>query len=147
MEDKEYQQLVKSIEPPIPYLKNATLAFLVGGAVCTLGQWVLNSFVAMGFGPEDAAAPTSVVMVFLAASLTALGLYDRIATWAGMGTALPITGFANSVVAPAMEFRREGLVLGTGARMFQLAGPVIAFGMATAFLVGLVLLIMIQVRG
>lgn len=142
MADREYLARAAVLTPAVPYVRNALLAFLVGGAICTIGQIVWGGFVAYGFPAADAFAPTAVVMVFLSALFTALGLYDRIVKGAGMGAALPITGFANSMVSPAMEFRSEGLVLGTGARMFQLAGPVLVYGLATAFAAGVVLLVL-----
>jgi stage V sporulation protein AC len=138
---QRYWTLAKSAEPKAPWLRNGLLAFLVGGTICTIGQAVQSGFVAMGMTKEAAVAPTAVVLVGAAAVLTALGVYDRIVAWAGMGGALPITGFANAMVSPAMEFRREGLVLGTGARIFQVAGPVLTFGLMTAFVAGLVLLV------
>ncbi len=142
MADREYLARASALTPPVSYLKNALLAFLVGGAICTIGQIVWEGFVAYGFPAADAFAPTAVVMVFLSALFTALGLYDQMVKGAGMGGALPITGFANAMVSPAMEFRSEGLVLGTGARMFQLAGPVLVYGLATAFAAGVVLLVL-----
>lgn len=145
MDAKRYQSLARTAEPPAPSVRNAVLAFVAGGIICVLAQVVMNAFVSYGFPPEDATAPTAVVMVFFAAVFTAFGLYDRLVKWVGMGASLPITGFANAIVAPAMEFRSEGLVFGTAARMFQVAGPVIAFGMATSFLAGLLLLIGMRV--
>lgn len=147
MDAQTYVRRARTVEPPLPYVRNAALAFLGGGAICTIGQAVMNFFVSYGFKPPDATAPTAVVMVFLAAAATALGFYDNLAEWLGMGAGLPITGFANAIVAPAMEFRPEGLILGTAARMFQIAGPVIAFGMATSFVAGVVFLIGKQLGG
>lgn len=145
MKDAQYLKRASALTPPVPLLRNALLAFVVGGAICTIGQIVWEGFVAYGFPDADAFGPTAIVMVFLSALLTALGLYDRIAQRAGMGASLPITGFANAMVAPAMEFRTEGLVLGTGARMFQLAGPVLVYGLVTAFAAGVVLLALMGV--
>jgi stage V sporulation protein AC len=137
MDAARYRLLVKRANPRAPVARNVLLAFAVGGGIGVIGQLVQNFFVGLGMSTTAAAAPTAVVMVGLAAVFTALGWYDQLVTWAGMGAVLPITGFANAMVAPAMEFRREGLVLGTGARIFQVAGPVLTFGLVAAFLVGL----------
>lgn len=139
MQAADYDRLAKRYSPASPVGGNLWRAFLTGGAISAVGQAVTNYWTTVhGLSPEAAAAPTSVVMVFIGALLTALGVYDEIGRWGGMGAALPITGFANSVVAPAMEFKREGLVLGVSARMFQVAGPVLVFGLATAFVIGLI---------
>lgn len=138
-QQKDYKQLQAKITPGRPVLRNLIAAFVVGGTITTVGQVVLNLFVAQGLNPRDAASPTAAVMIFLGALLTGLGVYDSIGSFAGMGAALPITGFANSIVAPALEFKREGFVLGVGARMFTVAGPVIVYGLVTSFAVGLVL--------
>jgi len=141
LDAQTYLKRARTAEPPAPYFRNALLAFVGGGAVCAIAQAVLNFFIGYGFKAPDATGPTAVVMVFFASVATALGFFDNLAEWFGMGASLPITGFANAIVAPAMEFRTEGLVLGTGSRMFQVAGPVIAFGLATAFVSGLVFLV------
>lgn len=138
MAQQHYQKLVQEKKPPRPVVRNAVAAFLVGGLICTVGQLVMNYFVSRGMPAKEAAGPTAGVMVFLGALLTGLGIYDQIGRFAGMGSALPITGFANSIVSPAMEFKREGFVLGVGARMFVIAGPVIVYGLVTSFLVGLI---------
>ncbi len=130
-----YQQLLQKHTPSRPIFRNLVLAFLVGGAITTIGQGVLNFFVSQGLSPKDAATPTAGVMIFLGALLTGLGVYDKIGKFAGMGSALPITGFANSIVSPALEFKREGFVLGVGARMFQVAGPVIVYGVVSSLVV------------
>ena len=114
------------------------MPYIVGGLICTLGQGVLNYFVSQGMSPKEAGGPTAAVMILLGALLTGLGIYDRLGKFAGAGSFGPITGFANSIVAPALEYKREGYVLGVGARMFQIAGPVLVYGMSTAWLVGLV---------
>lgn len=124
--------------PPTPVLANVVRAFVMGGAISVVGQLVLDFFEAHGFAPAKAAAPTAVVIVAFGALFTGLGWYDRVVKWGGMGGSLPISGFANAMVAPAMEYRREGLVLGVGAKLFTVAGPVLAYGLGTAFLVGLV---------
>lgn len=138
MDKAEYQRRARQIEPPRPLARNAMFAFLVGGAICLVGQGVQTGLMAMGYSTETAMAPTAVFMVFLGAVFTATGLYDRLTEFAGMGATLPITGFANAVVAPAIEFKNEGALMGTGARIFQIAGPVIAYGLLAAFVVGIV---------
>ena len=137
MDAKRYQYVVKQKLPAKATLRNAAMAFVVGGLICLVGQVVMDFFVGRGFSEPAASAPTAIVMVALSTILTGFGVYDRIGQWGGMGAALPITGFANSVVAPAMEYRREGMVLGIGTRMFQVAGPVLVFGFGAAFVVGL----------
>lgn len=135
---KEYQKQVDQVTPKPPVLKNIIWAFLVGGLICVIGQFIQNTFMDMAFSKKDALAMTSVVMVFLGAFLTGLGVYDKIGKKAGAGSIVPITGFANSIVACAMEFKREGFVFGIGAKMFVIAGPVIVYGLVTAFIVGLI---------
>ncbi len=136
--EEDYQSMVKQ-ETPKPLLwRNSLMAFISGGVVCLLGQFIQNMYLALGFSTKDAANPTVATMIFLAALLTGLGLFDNIARWTGAGTAIPVTGFANSMTSAALEFKKEGLVLGVGSRMFSLAGSVIVFGVVTAFVVGLV---------
>lgn len=132
-----YQQMVQQTKPKPPLVRNVLGAFFFGGLICVAGQLLLNLFQARGLAQQDAGAAVSAVLVFAAAFLTGLGVYDAIAKYAGAGTIVPITGFANSIVAPALEFRREGMVLGLGARMFILAGPVLTFGFVTSWLIGL----------
>lgn len=132
--NREYQDLVKQMTPPRPILANALTAFLVGGAVSAAGQLILNYWLSLGIEKKQAAGLTSLVVVALASLLTGLGIYDRIGRFGGMGSALPISGFANSMTAPAMEFKREGWVLGVGTRMFIVAGPVIVYGLISAVL-------------
>ncbi len=124
-------------------MKNICWAFVVGGMICLIGQIIQNFFINQsGFSKPDAAASTSAVMIFLGAFFTGLGVYDELGKLAGAGSIVPITGFANSIVAPAMEFKREGYVFGVGAKMFTIAGPVIVYGTITAFVVGLLHLLM-----
>lgn len=134
----QYQKMVMSVKPKPPLLRNILGAFVFGGAICTLGQTLINLYKSLGLSKIDAGAATSATLVFLAALLTGLGVYDSVAKYAGAGTIVPITGFANSIVAPALEFRREGMVFGVGQKIFSLAGPVLAFGFVTAWLVGLI---------
>lgn len=137
-EQQDYQQFVKQRRPKPPYLQNIIMAFLVGGIICTIGQVVMNYFISRGFTPKEAGAPTSAVMVFIGAFLTGLGIYDKIGQWAGAGSIVPITGFANSIVSPAMEFKREGYVFGVAAKMFIVAGPVLVYGITTSVIIGFI---------
>lgn len=137
-EQQDYQSFAKQRQPKPPYLQNIIMAFLVGGIICTIGQIILNFYISRGLSPKEAGAPTSATMIFLGAFLTGLGIYDRIGMRAGAGSIVPITGFANSIVSPAMEFKREGYVFGVAAKMFVVAGPVLAFGISAASLVGLI---------
>ena len=142
MTPKAYQAYVKEKSPRSPLAKDAALAFLVGGAICALGQAILNGYATLGLDETDAGAATSVTLVFLSALLTGLGLYARLARFAGAGTLVPITGFANAVAAPALDFRSEGFVTGTAVKMFTIADPVIAYGTAASVVYGVVLMLM-----
>lgn len=133
-----YTSRVSRTAPREDVAGSILIAFLVGGGICVVGQAVLNFATAHGLSAKDAAAPVSVVMVFLGSLFTAFGWYDRLAKVSGMGAALPITGFSNSMTAPAMEFKREGFVLGLGARVFSVAGPVLVFGFTAACLLAMV---------
>lgn len=135
---QRYQNMVKQATPKPPVIKNIIWAFIVGGLICTLGQFFQNTFMDAGIPKKDASVLTSVVMVFLGAFFTGLGVYDELGRRAGAGSVVPITGFANSIVSPAMEFKREGYIFGIGAKMFVVAGPVLVYGMITAFIVGLI---------
>ena len=136
---QEYDQMTKKASPPSPKLKNSLCAFFIGGAVCTLGQVLLNLYQALGAGKEDAKTLVSVTLIGLTALLTACHVYDKYAKVAGAGSLVPITGFANAMVSPAMEFKAEGQILGIGVKMFTVAGPVLVFGMTAATLYGLIL--------
>ena len=138
IDQKKYKELVRQVKPKPTVIKNSILAFGVGGLICTLGQLIMNYFNQLGLSVQDAGLATSAVLVFLAALLTGLGVYDEIAKYAGAGTIVPITGFANSMVAPAMEYRGEGMIFGTGARLFTIAGPVLVFGIVSSWLAGLI---------
>lgn len=140
-EQKHFGRLLKKHRPNPPVLRNAVAAFITGGVITAVAQLVMNFFLARGVKTPEATAYTSAVMIFVGSALTAIGVYDLIGRWGGMGAALPITGFANAVVSPAMEFKREGYVLGLGAKMFVVAGPVIVFGVVTAIVVSLVRLL------
>lgn len=139
LEQKQYQQRVNERMPRSKTFSQCIRAFISGGIICCIGQAV-NDF---GKGPlslskDDTATFTAMVMVFLGATLTGLGIYDKIGTWAGAGSIVPITGFANSIVSPAMEFKREGFVMGVGAKLFSIAGPVLVYGVSASILVGLI---------
>ncbi len=138
MTEKEYGKLVKSMAPKSPILKDCLFAFFIGGLICTLGQAFLNGYGALGLDKTDAGTATSATLIAISALLTGLSLYDNIAKHAGAGTLVPITGFANSVAAPAVEFKTEGLILGVGAKIFQIAGPVIVYGVSASVVYGLI---------
>ena len=139
MTPEEYQALVKRMAPPSPIVRDTALAFLVGGAICVVGQLLSHWYGTLGLDTADAGTATSVTLVFLSALATGLGVYHKLARWAGAGTLVPITGFANSVVAPAIEFKAEGFVLGLGAKMFIIAGPVLVYGITASAVYGLIL--------
>lgn len=132
-----YQDKVNKVLPAPPLVKNICWAFFVGGGICTLGQFFTMYFKDLGFSLKDASAYTTIIMIFLGALFTGIGVYDELGKRAGAGSIIPITGFANSIVSPAMEFKREGYVFGVGAKMFTIAGPVLVYGMLTSFMVGL----------
>ena len=139
MSKRQYQDYVSSIAPKSPMWKNVALAFLVGGAICALGQLIQDGFIALGLSKTDAGTMTSVSLVALSALFTGLSLYDDLAKRAGAGTLVPITGFANAIAAPAIEFRTEGIILGTCVKMFTIAGPVIVMGLGASVLYGVIL--------
>ena len=138
MTQKEYGKLVKDISPASPIKKDCFLAFLVGGLICTIGQLFVNGYTALGLEKQDASTAASMSLVALSALLTGLSLYDDIAKHAGAGTLVPITGFANAIAAPAVEFKTEGFILGVGAKMFTIAGPVIVYGVSASVVYGIV---------
>ena len=135
---QEYGEYIKEFSPNSPMLKNLIKAFLVGGTICTIGQLILNGFGAMGLSKDDAGTATSITLVFLSALLTGLSFYDNIAKHGGAGTLVPITGFANAVAAPAVEFQSEGFVLGVAAKIFTIAGPVIVYGLSASVVYGVI---------
>ena len=138
MTEKEYGKLVKDLSPKSPMWRDCLMAFFVGGLICTLGQLAINGYTALGLEKQDASTAASMSLVALSALLTGLSLYDNIAKHAGAGTLVPITGFANSVAAPAVEFKTEGFILGVGAKMFTIAGPVIVYGVSASVVYGLI---------
>lgn len=141
MTPQEYQELVSQKAEKSPLFKDLALAFLVGGAICVLGQLLSNAYAACGLGKTDASTATSISLVFLSALLTGLNLYNKIARFGGAGTLVPITGFANAVVSPAIDFKAEGLITGMAAKMFLVAGPVIVYGTLASAVYGIVLML------
>jgi len=136
--NSEYDELISKKAKKSPIVKNIIIAFIVGGLICCLGQFISNQLVNMGVEKEQAATFTSITLIFIGAFLTAVNLYSRIGKVAGAGSTIPITGFSNSVVAPAIEFKSEGYVLGIGANMFKVAGPVLVYGITTSVILGFV---------
>ena len=138
MTEREYEKLVKSMSPKSPIFKDCVFAFLIGGLICALGQAILNGYTALDLDETAAGTATSMTLVALSALFTGLSLYDNLAKYGGAGTLVPITGFANSVAAPAVEFKTEGFILGVGAKMFTIAGPVIVYGVSASVVYGLI---------
>ena len=138
MTEKQYARLVKELSPASPIKKDCFNAFWIGGTICLIGQLLQNGYLALGLEKDQAGAYTSMTLVALSALLTGLSLYDDIAKHAGAGTLVPITGFANAIAAPAVEFKTEGLILGTAAKMFTIAGPVIVYGLSASVVYGLI---------
>lgn len=139
---KAYDKMVKEASPNSPVFTNCIKAFISGGLICVLGQAILNFFGQYSFTEEEAALLTSIVLILLSAILTGVGLYGKLGKFCGAGTIVPITGFANSVVSPAIEFKKEGLIFGMAAKMFIIAGPVIVYGVLSSMAVGIVYYIM-----
>ena len=139
MTNQDYGKLVNEKSKPSPMGKNLAWAFLVGGAICAIGQGLINLYQSYGLDKEQAGTATSVTLIFAAALLTGLGVFDKLAKRAGAGTLVPITGFANAMVSPALEFKSEGFVTGMAAKLFTVAGPVLVFGISTSVIYGLVL--------
>lgn len=143
---KEYNERAARYKPKPPYLKNMAKAFLVGGAICAFGQIVTNFYIRFfGFTKETAGDPTAATLIFLAVLFTGLGIYDRLGQFAGAGSAVPVTGFANSMSSAAIEHRAEGLVLGVGGNMFKLAGGVIVYGVVAALVVSVIKWLIIKI--
>lgn len=141
-EMRRYQALVDRLSPKSDMLLGIVRAFAVGGLICVIGQMISDAYnYGWKLGAQSAACATSITLIFISALLTGIGVYDRIGKYAGAGSIVPITGFANSVVSPAMEFRREGLVMGVGAKLFTLAGPVLVYGISASILAGLIALV------
>lgn len=136
--DKEYDKMAKKASPPSPKILNCIKAFIFGGLICTFGQVLNLIFENLGLSKDAVKALTPSVLIIITAILTGIGVFDKIAKHAGAGTIVPITGFANSVVSPALEFKTEGLVMGTGANIFKIAGPVIAYGVFAGVVYGII---------
>lgn len=136
--NQEYGTLAKRHSPPSAMYKTLPMAFVIGGGICVLGETLLNLYQYFGLDEETSGMWTSISLIFLSALLTGLKLYDRIAQVAGAGTLVPITGFANSVVSPALDFKSEGFVLGLGAKMFVIAGPVLVYGISASIIYGII---------
>ena len=136
--NKDYQNYVDKKSPNSPIFKNCFNAFWVGGLICVIGQLIFDYFVYRGFSSEITGTVVSRCLIFLSAFLTAINVFNNIGKFAGAGSLVPITGFANSIISPAMEYKSEGFVMGVGAKMFTVAGPVLVFGISSAVLVGLI---------
>ena len=141
MTPRDYQQYVQQMAKKSPIVKDTLLAFVIGGAICVLGQLIQNGWAAAGLGKQAAGTATSCSLVFLSALLTGLNLYNKIARYGGAGTLVPITGFANAVVSPAIDFKSEGFITGMAAKMFLVAGPVIVFGTIASVLYGIAIML------
>lgn len=138
MSEKEYDEYVKQKAEKSTIVKDCIFAFLIGGAICCIGQAISNIYISIGLNEETSSAATSITLIFVSALLTGLGIYPKIAKYAGAGTVVPITGFANSVVSPALEAKSEGMVLGVGAKIFTIAGPVILYGTLSSIICGII---------
>jgi len=138
MTNKEYSDYVKTKSPKSPMGGNMIRAFISGGAICCIGQAIQRGYLSLGMIKDIATTATSITLIFIGVLVTGFKVYDNIAKFAGAGTLVPITGFANSVASPALEFKSEGLILGTGAKMFTIAGPVIVYGMSSSVIYGII---------
>ena len=138
MTEKEYIKLASDLAPRSPMGKDCVFAFCIGGLICTVGQLLINGYMALGLAQQDASTYASMTLVVISAVLTGLSWYDDIAKHAGAGTLVPITGFANAIAAPAVEFQTEGFVLGVAAKMFTIAGPVIVYGLFAGVVYGFI---------
>ncbi|GAA0710627.1 stage V sporulation protein AC [Paraclostridium ghonii] len=136
--DKNYKEYVDKISPKPTYIKNYILAFVVGGIICVIGQIINDAYMSFGLDKLKSAGATSMTLIFIGAFLTGIGVYDLIGKRAGAGSIIPITGFANSIVSPAMEYKREGYVMGVGANLFKVAGPVLVYGIGSSVICGLI---------
>lgn len=139
--NKDYQNYVDAKSPNSPIFKNCFNAFWVGGLICAVGQLISSYCTYRGLSIEAAGSVVSIILIFLSAFLTSLNVFNKIGKFAGAGSLVPITGFANSIVSPAMEYKSEGYVMGVGAKMFTVAGPVLVYGISTSILVGIIYLI------
>ncbi len=146
---KDFEILSNKMKPKPKVFKNCVRAFIIGGLICVIGQFILNMLIKFGVPKDDATTWLPIIMIFIGAFLTGIGVYDKIAAIAGAGTIVPITGFSNSIVSPAMEFKKEGFVMGVGSKMFTIAGPVLVYGISTSIVIGIIyyILILIGVMG
>lgn len=135
---QKFKVITDETKPKPKILSNCVKAFLVGGAICNIGEVIMKILERFQYSIEETSALTSIIMVFIGALLTGVGIYDKIASFAGAGTVVPITGFANAVVAPAIEFKKEGFVFGVAAKMFTIAGPVLVYGIGSSVIIGLI---------
>ena len=142
MSNKDYDKFVQARAAKSPIVKDCALAFVIGGAICVLGQAIMDGFTALGLDKTDAATATPISLVAISALLTGLNLYNKLGRFGGTGTLVPITDFANAVVSPAIDFKTEGYITGMAAKMFTVAGPVIVFGVTASVIYGIVLMIM-----
>ena len=138
---KDYQKYVEQKSPNSPIFKNCFNAFLVGGLICTIGQIIMNICKSKGFSVEISGTIVSIILIGISAFLTSLNIFNKIGKFAGAGSLIPITGFANSIVSPSMEYKSEGYIMGVGGKMFTVAGPVLVFGISTSIIVGLIYMI------
>ena len=138
IDKSNYKDYVENKTPKSPIIRDCVFAFLVGGFICVIGQFIKNLSIYLGAGLDDTKTIVPVVLIFIAGLLTAFGIYDKIGKFAGSGSIIPITGFANSIVSSAMEFKKEGFILGVGAKMFTIAGPVIVYGVLASVVYGLI---------
>ena len=134
----EFKKSISKNNPKPQLFKHCISAFIVGGLICDVGQFFMNMFLYYGVSQEEVGTYVSLIMVFIGALLTGLGIYDKIAVFAGAGTVVPITGFANSIVSPAIEFKKEGYVFGVGSKMFNIAGPVLVYGLSSSVIIGII---------
>ena len=141
MSNREYDKFVQDRAKKSPIVKDCALAFLIGGAICVIGQAIMDGFTALGLEKTDAGTATSISLVALSALLTGLNLYNKLGRYGGAGTLVPITGFANAVVSPAIDFKTEGFITGMAAKMFTVAGPVIVFGVTASVIYGIILML------
>lgn len=144
-EDKIKQKFLNVTDkssPKTQSLKNCIYAFIIGGIICDVGQFFTNFLLSFGMAKDDVSNWVTIIMIFIGALLTGIGVYDKIANYGGAGTVVPITGFANSIVSPAIEFKKEGYILGVGAKMFTIAGPVLVYGIGSSIIIGIIYFIL-----
>ena len=142
MSKQEYQKFVQARAKSSPLVKDCVLAFVIGGGICAVGQAIMDGFMGLGLEKTDAGTATTISLVVLSALLTGLNLYGKLGRYGGAGTLVPVTGFANAVVSPAIDFKSEGMVTGMAAKMFTVAGPVIVFGVAASVVYGVILMLL-----